>query len=96
MTAQQPHPGWSQDEGIRFEVARNILGQLIGYAAAQIDAEQAGPPTGGGQVPTWAERRQQWATRRLTLAPGDPDVDRILAEEGPLLRQLREDEGTPT
>jgi hypothetical protein len=29
------------------------------------------------------------------LTPGDPDVERILAEEGPRLKRLREGEGTP-
>lgn len=92
--AAQPRTGWSQDEGIRFEVARDILGQLIGYAASRIDAEPAHPDT-TGHDPTWRERQQQWAARRAALTPGDPDVERILAEEGPRLKRLREGEGTP-
>lgn len=87
MTEHVPHespqvvPGWSHDDGVRFEVARNVLAQLIGHAATRIDAA-------GGNDPDWRERQQQWAARRLDLTPGSTDVERVLADEGPLLRRL--------
>jgi len=94
MDAQR-RESWSQEEGIAFEVARDILGQLIGYASTRIDAEQTQPGASDGQGPTWRERQQEWASRRLALAPGDPDVERVLAQEGALLRRLLAGEGTP-
>jgi hypothetical protein len=92
--AATPQEGWTQEEGIAFEVARDILGQLIGYAAAQIDAEQADPGSGPPDRPTWRERQQEWTARRLALKPADPDVERVLQEEGTLLQHLRAGKGT--
>lgn len=93
MTPASARPGWSQDDGVRFEVARNVLAQLIGYAATRIDGERRDEPAdepadeqNAGSA--WRRRQQEWASRRLALTPGDPDVERVLAEQGPLLRQL--------
>lgn len=88
MTEHVPHvspqpvvPGWSHDDGVRFEVARNLLAQLVGHAANRVGAAT-------GLDSSWRVRQQQWVARRSALTPGDADVERVLADEGPLLRGL--------
>lgn len=101
MTPAGARAGWSQDDGVRFEVARNVLAQLIGYAATRIDGERrdeqndqpADEPADERRDEqtvgsAWRRRQKEWASRRLALTPGDPDVERVLAEQGPLLRRL--------
>lgn len=75
-------------EGAAYEVAREILGELIAIAAARIEAA-AGQGT-AAEAGKWDERREAWVAQLNALRPGDSDaVNTVLAVSGPLLASLR-------
>lgn len=56
----------SQQDGAAYEVARDVLLQLIGHAASQVAA-------GAGE---WAEKRDRWTSLLNALDPRAPTRSR--------------------
>jgi hypothetical protein len=76
----------SQQDAAAYEVARDILSELLGYAARELDA---GDPAEGA---VWRSRRDDWATRLRDLRPYDAlAVRRVLEEDAAFLRALSND-----
>jgi hypothetical protein len=72
-----------------FEVAAEILDQLVGYAATRADSVQAGSGSGRDAADGWQRRAAEWAQRRRDLMPGDSAaIGRVLDEDAAILRTL--------
>lgn len=70
-----------QQDGAAYEVARDVLLQLIGHAASQVAA-------GEGE---WAEKRDRWNALLNVLDPRDTDsVQEVLNREAPVLKAIAE------
>lgn len=71
----------SQQDGAAYEVARDVLLQLIGHAASQVAA-------GAGE---WAEKRDRWTSLLNALDPrGTDSVQEVLDREAPALKSISE------
>lgn len=70
-----------QHDAVAFEVARDVLLQLIGHAAGRVAAGEA----------EWVERRDRWTAQLNALDPQDVDlVQEVLDREAPVLKSLAE------
>ncbi|MGV9567786.1 hypothetical protein [Streptomyces sp. NPDC003480] len=70
-----------QQDGASYEVARDVLLQLIGHAASRVAA-------GEGE---WAEKRDRWSSQLNALDPVDADaVQEVLDREAPVLKSITE------
>jgi hypothetical protein len=70
-----------QQDGAAYEVARDVLLQLIGHAASRVAAGQG----------AWAERRDRWTSLLNALDPRDADaVQEVLDHEAPVLKSIAE------
>jgi hypothetical protein len=92
-SADDPDPGSripSLDVSVAYEIAREILSLLIGYAACQIDAEKSRSSPDQVIVDSWLERRDAWAARWRRLRPTDiEDIQIVLDRDGATLRSLK-------
>ncbi|MFE7837935.1 hypothetical protein ACFU53_18385 [Streptomyces sp. NPDC057474] len=71
-----------QENGAAYEVARDVLLQLIGHAASRVVA-------GEGE---WVEKRDRWNSMLVGLDPRDSDaVQKVLDREAPVLKSIAED-----
>jgi len=78
-----------QDDAVAYEVAREALGQLVGYAASRIDQEAAKPTPDEVVLATWRQRRDEWSATRAALDPYDTATVRtVLRDANQLLRSL--------
>ncbi|MFE2684506.1 hypothetical protein [Streptomyces mirabilis] len=70
-----------QQDGAAYEVARDVLLQLIGHAANRASAGEE----------EWAEKRDRWALKLNTLRPEDTDAVReVLDREASVLKSITE------
>ena len=75
-------------EGAAYEVARDILAELVAISTARLDNTAGG--TAGADTESWQERRDEWLTQLEGLRPGDGSaVSAVLQSLGPLLTRLR-------
>jgi hypothetical protein len=73
------------------EVAIEILNDLIGYAADQIDQEQQKAHPDQDIIDLWRGRRDEWVQRRRCLVVTDTaSIRSILDKDGAILRSLRQ------
>jgi hypothetical protein len=83
------HP---QDPGVAFEVARDILGRLLGHASDQIRRETDREIPDPATVEQWQRRREEWTSRWHSLRATDTAaVQAVLDRDGAVLRSLRTD-----
>ncbi|MFI8265547.1 hypothetical protein [Streptomyces sp. NPDC085665] len=70
-----------QQDGAAYEVARDVLLQLIGHASGQV-------ASGTGE---WARKRDRWTSLLNALDPRDTDsVQEVLDREAPVLKSIAE------
>ncbi|MER6121768.1 hypothetical protein ABT173_03520 [Streptomyces sp. NPDC001795] len=70
-----------QQDSAAYEVARDVLLQLVGHAASRVAAGEGG----------WVEKRDRWTSQLNALAPGDTDaVQEVLDREAPVLKSITE------
>jgi hypothetical protein len=82
----------SQPDAAAYGAARDILVELLGFAAGQIDAEQARPEPDDARLASWRRRRDEWAARLGDLRPHDALAVRgVLDEDAAVLRSLHID-----
>jgi len=83
------HP---QDPGVAFEVARDILSRLLGYASDQIRRETDRGTPDPATVEEWQRRREEWNARWHSLRVTDTAaVQAVLDRDGAILRSLPTD-----
>lgn len=74
--------------GAAYEVARDILTELVAIAAARLSGI-AGDASGAG-AENWLECREEWLAQLEALRPADAGaVSEVLQSLGPLLARLR-------
>lgn len=72
------------EDAAAFEVARQVLAELVGYASHQVDAAES-----ADEAKQWRERRDGWAKRQRELRVSDTLAVRcVLDEDAPFLRSL--------
>jgi hypothetical protein len=77
--------------GVGFEVARETLAQLIGYASTRLNQERAKPAPNAAAIQSWQQRRDQWASRYQSLQPDDAEgIRSVLDVEAAQLRAWQE------
>ncbi|MFM9692000.1 hypothetical protein [Streptomyces europaeiscabiei] len=80
--AQEKAPQLPQENGAAYEVARDVLLQLIGHATSRVVA-------GEGE---WVAKRDRWTSMLNGLDPRDSDaVQKVLDREAPVLKSMTED-----
>ena len=57
--------------GVAYEVAKETLELLMGYAADRIRKEKAKPGPDQAEIDLWERRATEWAARRHTLRVQD-------------------------
>lgn len=79
----------SLQDAAAYEAARDILSDLLGYAARRIDAGRNDPAADRDELATWQRRRDDWTARFRDLRPHDAlAVRRVLDEDAAFLRDL--------
>ncbi|MEV6415175.1 zeta toxin family protein [Kribbella sp. NPDC051718] len=62
---------WSGEEAVRYEVALEGAGQVIGWYTELIAREEAAGTPDRAAIAGWREAQQSWAVRRRELSPLD-------------------------
>ncbi|QNE18547.1 hypothetical protein F1D05_12330 [Kribbella qitaiheensis] len=76
-------------EGVDYEVAEDVFGDLIGWCAAQAEAESAKPDPDPAVLQKWEDQATQYVAERKALDPRDrAAVAAAIAKYTPLVRQL--------
>ena len=92
MTPEDTTCGWSQQEGVAYEIALDVLPQLTAAADQQIVRLRETTTPDHAQIATWEERGARWAQRRLDLTPEDTaTVQQVLHIDSQILRDLQAD-----
>jgi hypothetical protein len=73
--------------GGNFEVAEDLIGDMIGGCSAQIAAEKSKPVPDPTAVERWIDAAAQYVAERKALDPRDTaPVGAVLAKYGPIVR----------
>jgi len=101
MTAAQPpgspsasmlgHPiVWSTSASVAYEVALEVLGEMVATTAAEIWAEQHADTPDPDRLRRAQQTQARHAAQRRSLRLGDHDeIARVTREYGAILRQRR-------
>jgi prevent-host-death family protein len=82
-------PPLTMREGVRYEVAEDLFGDLIGWCAAQIAEEKKKQAPDRAAVQQWIDQVAQYAAERKALRAHDTDaVEAVIAQYGPMVRDL--------
>lgn len=74
-----------------YEVALEVLADLIGHASGRIDEENAKPVPDWPEIARWRVRRDTWASRHRGLNPRDAaSIRQVLEQDAAVLRSLVE------
>lgn len=80
---------WSQDDAVAYEVALDIVNEIIGAYSGLIGREEASPSPDATRIAAWRQAKLAWARRRNDLSPADPQtVQAVRLEGADLLRTL--------
>ena len=92
MTSENPRgdlPSLTMREGVRYEVAEDLFGDLIGWCAAQIADEKKKPQPDPIAVKRWTDQAAQYVAERKALHAADTDaVEATIARYAPMVREL--------
>lgn len=80
---------WDPRDGVAFEVAESVLGNLISVCVVRIsEAEQAADPDSAA-IASWRERLIGYARQRKSLTVSDPaTLRRVVERYGAELREM--------
>lgn len=79
----------SFDAGLRYEVAEDLFGDLIGWCSAQATEEEKKPEPDQAVVQGWIERAAEYSAERQALHAHDVEaVEAAIAKYGPMVRDL--------
>ena len=81
---------WSAEDSVAYEVALEVIQQVVGAYSALIAKEERKRAPDESRVGSWRGERRRWQERGRSLAPDDRrEVERVSAECAVLLRGLR-------
>ncbi|WP_020385521.1 hypothetical protein [Kribbella catacumbae] len=91
MTDVPPDKPWpSLQEGVRYEVAQDLFGHLIGQCSAKLAEERHKETPDPAELQRWTSQATQYAAERAALDPRDQEaVEAVIAKYGPVVRGLR-------
>lgn len=93
MTDLPDKPWPTQQEGIRYEVAQDLFGHLIGQCSAKLTAERRKETPDPAELERLTSQATQYAAERSALDPRDQEsVEAVIAKYGPIVRALRSGE----
>ena len=82
---------WSDDEAVAYEVALELINEVVGACSARIATEQARPDPDRDAIAVWLAERGRCAEVRRGLDPSDhAAVARVRREYAALARLLRD------
>lgn len=80
---------WSEEEGVSYEVALDIVNEVVGAYSGLIGREEAAPSPDAAKIANWRQAKLAWAQKRRELSPTDPQaVASVRREAAYLLRTL--------
>lgn len=82
---------WTQADAVTFEVAEDLLGDLIGWCNARMWEEREKPNADQDpdEIEKWKREAARYVAEKRALAGADPAaVARVIREYGPLVRDL--------
>ncbi|ADB35604.1 hypothetical protein Kfla_6612 [Kribbella flavida DSM 17836] len=80
---------WSEEEGVSYEVALNVINEVVGAYSGLIGREEASPSPNATKIAAWRQAKIAWAQRQRDLSPADPQaVQAVRQEAADLLRTL--------
>lgn len=81
---------WSPEDGVAYEVALEVIQQVVGAYSALIARERAAAAPDAELIDSWRGERRRWQERARSLSPDDRGtVDEVSAECAALLPALR-------
>lgn len=82
-------PAWTARQGVEFEVAEDIFGDLIAYCVRQLNAEEQREQPNQDRIAHWQDELARYARERRALDGTDAAaVAGVLETYGPLVREL--------
>jgi hypothetical protein len=86
-----PDKPWpTMQEGVRYEVAQDLFGHLIGQCSAKLAAERKNTTPDPAELKRWTDQAAQYAAERAELDPRDQAaVEAAISKYGPIVRGLR-------
>jgi hypothetical protein len=91
IPADKPWP--SLQEGVRYEVAQDLFGHLIGECSAKLANERRKDAPDPTELQRWSDQASRYAAERAALDPRDTEaVEAVIAKYGPIVRGLRDAE----
>ena len=82
---------WSEEEGVSYEVALDMVNEVVGAYSGLIGREEASPSPDTAKIAAWRQAKVVWAHKRRDLSPADPQaVQAVRREAADLLRTLTE------
>jgi hypothetical protein len=77
------------EAGLRYEVAEDLFGDLIGWCSAQAAEEEKKPKPDPAVVKRWVDQAAQYSAERQALHAHDVEaVEAAIAKYGPIVRDL--------
>ncbi len=84
-------PELSDAAAMKYEVAVEVLNDLISWHSAAIWREKQQPTPGQSAIDRWSAAMAGYQRQRRALDPADePAADAVINSCGPIARQLRE------
>ena len=81
---------WSPEDGVAYEVALEVIQQVIGAYSALIAKEESRAASDASLIESWEQEQGRWAGRGRELDPADRrGIDQVVAECQALLARLR-------
>jgi hypothetical protein len=88
---------WSGEDAVRYEIALEGAGQVIGFYTELIAREQAAGTPDAAAIADWRRAQQAWAVRRRELTPSNVDEVAAIHSDGEdLLAEPDDDEPDET
>jgi hypothetical protein len=81
---------WSPEDGVAYEVALELMQQVVGACSALIAKEESAEAPDTTVIESWERVQGRWAGRERELHPADRrGVESIIAECQALVGELR-------
>ncbi|MDX6282156.1 MAG: hypothetical protein QOH03_3227 [Kribbellaceae bacterium] len=92
VLAELGSASWSGEDAVRYEVALEGAGQVVGFYAGLIAREEAAGTPDSAAIAGWRDAQEAWAVRRRELTPLDVDEVAAIHSDGEDLLAEPEDD----